>query len=78
MAILKELEELGETIAKKERELNQTEGAEELLMKKLKKDFSLDSTEGAQAELSNASKTLNRLESKIESDFASLKEDYNW
>ena len=26
----------------------------------------------------NTSKTLDRLENKIESDFASLKEDYDW
>ena len=78
MAILQELEELGETIARKEKELNQTEGAEELLMKKLKEEFEVDSIEGAEAELKSAGVTLDRLENKIESDFAALKEDYDW
>ena len=78
MAILKELEDLGETIARKERELHGTEGKEELLMKKLKDEFEVDSVEGAEAELKSVAKTLDRLENKIESDFATLKEDYDW
>ena len=78
MAILKELEDLGETIARKEKDLHGTEGKEELLMKKLKEEFEVDSIEGAEAELKSAVKTLDRLENKIKSDFASLKEDYDW
>ena len=76
--IIKELDELGKTIARKEKELNQTEGAEAQLMKKLKDDFDIDTVEDAKEKLDNSGKTLKRLEDKIESDFTTLKEDYNW
>jgi len=78
MAILAELDKLGNEIRRAEKELSSTEGKLEMLIEGLKKDFGVSTEEELKTKLEQITKSAERLQNKIESDFKTLKEEYNW
>lgn len=76
--IMEDLTKLESEISSAEREKSQFEGKRDQLYSNLKRDLDIDSKEKAQAELMKFEQDLKEIIEKINTNYKSLKENYEW
>ncbi len=76
--IIKELTTLRKEIDKSKTRFDQLSGRKEEILNRLKTEFKIESTEEAEKYLQELSGKLKEMEEEIQSDFDTLKLEYEW